>query len=192
MGDTITAPTTTISVHQWDVEDLEHLPEGYRYEILEGVLYMSPMPELQHGAVIANLLDLLSPWVRSRKLGRFFPPQTGVYYNKKNYIDPDLLFLRASEYKHWPKRATRGTLAIEVLSPSNLRAPREDREQLFSRVQVEELWYVDTNQRTLDIRQQAEAGYRTVATFQGEDMVRSAVLPGLEFPLTALWEDLDA
>lgn len=182
---------TMISDREWHVEDLERLPEGCRYEILEGVLYMSPMPDLRHGGIITNLLDLLSPWVRSRKLGRFFPPQTGVYLNEKNYLDPDLLFLRVSEYERWPRRATRGTLAIEVLSPSNLHASREDREHLFRQVQVEEIWYVDPQGRTLEVRRSAGSGYETEVRFQGEDTVHSAVLPGLEFPPAAVWEDLD-
>ena len=33
-------------------------------------------------------------------------------------------------------------------------------------------------------------GYETSSLFSGEDSVASAQFPGLEFPLSALWEDL--
>jgi Uma2 family endonuclease len=81
-------------------------------------------------------------------------------------------------------------LAIEVCCPSELCAPREAREPVFARVGVEELWYVDEPSRTLEVRRRTDGGYATVRVFQGDALVSSRVLPGLEFPLPAAWEDL--
>lgn len=190
MPDTIIAATTVISDKRWAVSDLEQMPRGYHYEILEGVLYQAAMPGWPHAIIVSNLLELLGPWVRSRRLGRVLPPQTGLYWNETNYIDPDLVNLRPEQLPAPGAYPRSAALAVEVLSPSNLRASREEREVLLQHTVVEEVWYVDYNTRSLEIRRLEVGGYKTAATFQGEAMVRSQQFPGLEFPLTALWEDI--
>ncbi|MFN3648797.1 MAG: Uma2 family endonuclease [Armatimonadota bacterium] len=193
MAQAVLQRTTTVSDHVWRAEELDGLPAGYRYELVEGVVYMAPMPAWPHGAVAQNLADLLSPWVRARKLGRILSAQTGIYYGAHNYLDPDLLYLRPEQVPtHRGERVTQATLAVEVLSPSNLRASREDREALFHRAGLEELWYVDYDARTLEVRRRTEAGFTTVRTFRGDEQVTSESFPGLELPLAEVWADLEA
>ena len=193
MAGTVTAPTTIVSNREWRVEDLRWQPEGYRYELVEGVLYVAAMPGWPHGLIVNNLSDILSPWVRSRGLGRVMTAQFGLYLNEINYLDPDLLFLRTHQLPGGEgEHAVAAALAVEVISPGNLRAPRDVREALFARAMVPELWYVDPMQRAVEVRRQTKKGYSTVALFTGGDIIQSVELPGLEFPLTALWEDLDA
>ncbi len=191
MAGTVFAPTTTISDRIWSVEDLDRLPQGFRYEIVDGVLYMGAPPVWPHSGVIANLSDLLSPWVRTRRLGRILHPQTGLHVGERDYVDPDLLYLRPDQLPVTGQLPRTAALAVEVLSPSSRRAAREDREALLRRAGVEELWYVDTAARTLEVRRPEGDGYRTACLFQGEETVTTGLLPGLEFPLSALWEDLD-
>lgn len=186
----ITTPTTTVSDRVWRVSDLKLMPPGYRYEILDGVLYMVAMPAWPHALVVDNLKDIVGPWVRKRKLGRLLGAQTGVYRSEVNYVDPDLVFLRPDQYPPAGQRPTSAALGIEVLSPSNLRTPRDQREDLLRQARVEEVWYVDFEARTLEVRRIGDSGYETAAHFRGADTVRSGRLPGLAFPLAALWEDM--
>lgn len=191
MTGAVLTPTTVVSDHVWTVDDLELMPRGYRYEILEGVLYMAAMPGWPHGAIAQNLADILSPWVRTHQLGRVLGAQNRVYYGGRNYVDPDLIYLRPDQLpKRVGARPTTAALAVEILSPSNLRAPREGRERLFHRAGVEELWYVDYDARSLEVRRRTADGYETVGVFRDGETVSSAVLPGLSFPLEALWDDL--
>lgn len=88
-------------------------------------------------------------------------------------------------------RTMAAALAVEVLSPSNLRAPREEREERFQRAGVEELWYVDLRARTLEVRRLGASGYATTMVFAGDDRVTSGLFPGLEIPMGALWEDVE-
>jgi Uma2 family endonuclease len=190
MAGTVLAPTTIVSDKSWTVADIEQMPRGYRYEILDGVLYMAAMPKWPHPGLVENLQRILIPWVHAQGVGRLLSAQTGIYLNDRNYVDPDLIFLRTSQFPDVGGYLSTAALAIEVLSPSNFRAPREEREAFFVRAGVEELWYVDYGPRTLEVRRLAGAGYETERLFQGDDPVSSAQLPGLEFSLTALWEDL--
>jgi Uma2 family endonuclease len=187
----VVAPTTVVSNRTWAVADLEQMPPGYRYEILEGVLYMAALPVWPHPGIIENLQAILLPWVRSRNLGRVLPPQSGIDLTERNYLDPDLIYLRPTQVPSMGQRPATAALAVEVLSPSNLRAPRESREVLFRQAGVEEIWYVDYEARSLEVRRLGSEGYETTSVFTGGETVTSAQFPGLEFLLTAVWEGLE-
>jgi Uma2 family endonuclease len=192
MAETVVAHTTAVSEHRWTLGDLDGLPAGYKCEIIDGVLYMAAPRPWPHAAVVANLGHALSPWVRTSRLGRILYARTGVHRDERNCLDPDLLFLRTHQIPLMGGRPTSAAIAVEVLSPSNLRAPREDRESLFRLSNVSEVWYVDYETRSLEIRRLEAGEYRMTAVFRNADTVTSVELPGLEFPLTAAWEDLGA
>lgn len=179
--------TTTVSDELWTVYDLEQMPPGRRYELLEGVLYMVAMPSWPHPLVAKNLYNLLDDWVRAEKCGYVFSAQTGLYLNELNYLDPDLVYLRPHQVpRREGERVQSATLAAEVISPSNLRAPREEKEARFRQIGVEEIWYVHQRPRRLEVRRLAETGYEDHVTFEGSMIVSSEISPGLEFTLAAV------
>lgn len=55
----VVTATTTVSDQLWTVYDLEQMPSGRRYELLDGVLYMVAMPAWPHPLVAKNLYNLL-------------------------------------------------------------------------------------------------------------------------------------
>jgi Uma2 family endonuclease len=189
MSEAVSASTTFFSDRRWSIRDLERLPEGYRYEIIEGVLYMAAMPAWAHALVLENLQAVLLPWVRAHRLGHLLSAQTGIHLNEVNYVDPDLIFIRPDQVPQSGEQKIRqATLVVEVLSPSNVRAPRAEREGLFARLTVEEIWYVDHKARVLEVRRHVGGGYETLTTFMDADEVTSAIFPGLAFTLPVLWE----
>jgi len=185
----VVATTTTVSDQLWTVADLEPLPSGRRYELLDGVLYMVAMPAWPHPAIVDNLHALLRDWVRQHGLGRVLAAQSGLYLNELNYLDPDIVYLRPEQVpSRRGQRIKAATLAIEVLSPSNFRAPREEREIRFGQLGVEELWYVSYQTRILEIRRLQGQVYETASLHRGEEVFSPALFPGLEVPLTEVWE----
>jgi Uma2 family endonuclease len=185
----VTQLTTFVSDREWRVQDLRQMPDGYRYEILNGVLYMAAMPFWPHPLVIENLQRTLGNWIWQHGLGHLFSPQTGIYYSETQYVDPDLLFVRpeqtpSEEEEGWLRQAT---LVIEVVSGSNTRAPREEREALFHRVNVEEIWYADPKQKSVEICARTDEGFATVSLFRGDDIVTSRLCPGFSVPAAELW-----
>jgi Uma2 family endonuclease len=191
MTQAVIVPTTTVSDRTWTVSDLERLSPSLRGEIIEGVLYMTATPFQPHPTVVDNLYGILRHWVRSNRAGRVYTAQAGLYWNEINYLDPDLIYVRPSQIPRRGQRFTEAALAVEVLSPSNLRAPQEQREERFLRLKVEEIWYVDHEARTLEVRRAGTNGYSTVALFRDAAEVTTNVFPGLAFPLPAVWEDID-
>jgi len=54
----------------WTVSMLDALPEdGQRYEIIDGVLHVTPAPRPRHQAVVARLAALLVPYVDRTSAG---------------------------------------------------------------------------------------------------------------------------
>lgn len=190
MAGTVLAQTTVVSSRTWTVSEVERWPDSFRFEIIDGVLYMTALPRFPHGIIAANLHDILGPWIRRHKLGRVLAAQTGVYLDETHYLDPDLVYLRPDQIPRVGALATTATLAIEVLSPSNTKAPRQDREALFARVGIEEIWYVDYPTRSLEVRRSSAGRYETAAVLHDGDSVTSPLFPGLEFPLTELWDGI--
>lgn len=191
MSRSVVAPTTAVTDKIWTVAEMERMLPGYRYEILEGVLYMAAAtPFWPHPDAVSNLHLILGSWVKTHRLGKVLPPQTGVYLNETNYVDPDLVYVPQSRVpRRSGVRVTSAALAVEVVSPSNLRAPREEREKLLRQVGVEEVWYVRFDTRSLEVCRLAGEAYVPVTTFHEGDTVKSEMFPGLEFPLEAVWED---
>jgi Uma2 family endonuclease len=75
----------------WTYEDLLALPEdGRRYEIIEGELYELPAPSLDHAMILANLVLLLGPLVRSLG-GTFFFAPLDVFFQGADPVQPDIL-----------------------------------------------------------------------------------------------------
>lgn len=112
------------------------MPCGYRYEILEGVLYMAAPAPWPLPGIAANVHDLLGTWVQAHRTGARVLARTGLFLDEINYLDPDLVCLHRSQIPRYGERTSAATLSVDVLLPSNVRAPREQREAVFLRTSV--------------------------------------------------------
>jgi len=100
-------------------DDLADLPEdGHRYELIDGVLIVSPSPVPRHQRAVGNLHLLLRAGCPD-DLEVFVAP-IDVVLAADTVLIPDLIVARRSELseKNLP---TAPVLAIEVLSPSTRR-----------------------------------------------------------------------
>ena len=104
---------------EWTVDDLEHLPDdGLQYELLDGILLVTPAPVPAHQAVAGEL------YVRLRAA---CPPHLKVFFapldwqpDRRTSLQPDLLVIPRDDIGL--KNLTRPlALAVEVLSPSTWR-----------------------------------------------------------------------
>ena len=102
--------------HEWTVSDLAHTPDdGLRYELVDGVLLVSPAPSNRHQIVVGELFALLRsacpPHVRVMLAPTDYQP------TRRRSLQPDLLVARRSDVGDDPIGAPL-VLAVEVLSPS--------------------------------------------------------------------------
>jgi len=128
---------------EWTVVDLEGLPEdGLRYELLDGLLLLSPAPVLLHQRMSRRLLLLLEATC---------PPSMEIFFapldwqpDPRTSLQPDLLVVRNEDAGTGAKNVTAPlVLAVEVLSPSTKRKDLLLKRSKYQDGGVGSFWVVD-------------------------------------------------
>lgn len=145
MGMALTAPRYT-------VDDLEQFPDdGNRYELLDGVLLVTPAPRLAHQGVASRLAFILSQALQAPGIANVVTPGAVVSL-PLTQLQPDVLvfparFPLSSTWadvdEHW--------LAVEVLSRSSRVYDREFKRDAYLAMGVGEVWLVDIARREIEV-----------------------------------------
>ncbi len=131
-------------VPTYTIEDLDHFPDdGNRYELLDGVLLVTPAPIPGHQLVIAGLFHELSNYLKPSGLAHIVTPGA-VETGAKTHLEPDLLVFPTSEPSglKWGS-IRRWWLAVEVFSHSSRTYDREYKRDAYLALGVDEVWLVD-------------------------------------------------
>ena len=134
------------STGSWTVAMLDALPEdGQRYEIIDGVLYVTPAPRVRHQHVVTMLAVALAPYVTRVCRAVLLVAPTDVRKGERTSVQPDVLAVRLDETGRvsQPVQPSDLLLAIEVLSDRTARIDRRDKRWLYQREGVAEYWIVD-------------------------------------------------
>src|SRR5207248_5887447 len=79
---------------QWTYEDYAAIPEdGHRYEVIKGVLYMSPAPNLKHQQIIVNLVSYLQYFIGIPGRGEVYVSPVDVELSSRNVVQPDVVVI---------------------------------------------------------------------------------------------------
>jgi Uma2 family endonuclease len=143
MGMPLPLPTYT-------TDDLRAFPEdGQRYELLEGMLLVTPMPGSAHQVVLSRLLVELGRFLSAGE--RAFVVSPGeIEIAPKTLLEPDLLVFPALYPPGTPWREMGGWwLVVEVFSPSSRVYDRDFKRDAYLALGVEEVWLVDLDERAV-------------------------------------------
>src|SRR5690606_27422899 len=79
---------------EWTYEDYRQLPDdGYRYEIIEGELYMTPAPNIGHQRSSRNLEYALWHVVKKNTLGEVLDAPCDLILPGGTPVQPDIMFI---------------------------------------------------------------------------------------------------
>src|SRR5882757_543667 len=93
------AATAPIRSKIWTDEELEALPkDGYKYELLDGELIMSPA-HARHGEICMRLGSLLFNFVDRKELGKVYDSSTGFRLAPEVLLSPDVSFVNKARLK---------------------------------------------------------------------------------------------
>src|SRR5512143_4008926 len=96
-------------VPRYTIRDLESFPDdGSRYELLDGVLLVTPAPAPIHQLVVSRVYRALVQYVHPASLAHFFSPGV-VELEPKVHLEPDILVVPAGEPRAGIRRGTRWT-----------------------------------------------------------------------------------
>ncbi|MEO7521609.1 MAG: Uma2 family endonuclease [Gemmatimonas sp.] len=141
-----------IAVPRYTTEDLEQFPDdGNRYELLDGVLLVTPAARRMHQVVAGRLHVRLALAVEEVGLAQIVSPGVVVQV-PRTQLQPDILVqpARFALEKDW-SRVTDHWLAIEVLSRSSRVYDREIKRGAYFALGVREVWLVDIPDKSVEI-----------------------------------------
>ena len=173
-------------------KDYVSLPEdGLRYEILDGLLTVTPSPRTKHQLVSANLEFALMTWVRAKKLGRVWHAPLDLILADTTIVVPDIVYVSKGRSAIVSERGLEAApdLVIEILSRSTTQRDRGIKMHLYARHGVPRFWIVDASRHTLEIYALRDNEYERLAKYREADIVRTDVPAGFEVPLRELWSD---
>lgn len=159
----------------WTVDDLDGLPDdGYRYELLDGGLLVSPPPELAHQYIATRLVQVLNASL-PRELTAVVAP--GVYFDERNYRIPDVVVFGRSVLQRARPRLGLGdvVLAVELTSPGSTRMDRVLKPAEYAAAGIEHFWRLELSGPVLVTHVLAGHVYREAARFEDEVVVDEPV-----------------
>lgn len=168
---------------KWTYEDWLKLPDdGWQYEVIDGELFMTPAPTIQHQRASRNLGWATITFVRKRDLGEVFFAPIDVYLpGQETPVQPDIVFVRREREEIIRERGIEGVpdLIVEVLSPASWWKDRKVKYPLYERAGVPELWIVDP-EGTVEVYVLRGEVYALLGRWEKGETARSGVLDGFE------------
>ncbi len=137
---------------EWTVEAMWRLPEdGNRYEVIDGVLHVTPSPGLPHQDAAGSLYHRLRTFLESQSVGWVYIAPSDVVFTPHRGVQPDLYVapLVAGRRPQRLDEVTRLLLAVEVLSPSTAEYDRGEKRRLYQE-HADEYWSVDLETRHIE------------------------------------------
>ncbi len=129
----------------WNYARWSQLPDdGNRYEVIDGVLYVTASPAFFHQWIIRQIVRVLFDQIDDRGIGITTWAPIAVLMPGCDPVQPDILAVRQEDLGIIHDRRIRGVpaLIVEVLSPSN---PAQDlvvKRGAYARAGLPEYWIV--------------------------------------------------
>lgn len=181
-----TAPTS----RHYTAEDLETMPDGDRYEIIEGELQERIMSSLS-SRIASTLAVLLGIWSRSGHPGHLMGSDGGYRifpWAPSDVRMPDVSFIGAHRVAKFPARGWLDIppdLAVEVVSPTDSASTVQLKAHDYIRAGVPLVWVVFPESRTVEVRRTGSSTIQVLG--EGDVLSGDDVLPGFSVAVTELF-----
>jgi len=139
-----------VAAPRYTIADLDRFPDdGNRYELLGGVLLVTPVAGAPHQFVLGDLTMALATYLAPVGLATITTPGV-LQRGKDTQLEPDLLVIPA-RFRHstsW-RQVAGWWLAVEVSGPASRIYDRDFKTAAYLRLGVQEVWRVDLRERTI-------------------------------------------
>lgn len=171
----------------WTYADYAALPDdGRRYEIIDGVLYMTPAPGFLHQVTVTRIGAFLSIHIEFAGHGTVLVAPFDVELpGHSNLVQPDVLVILKAHMRIIAASRAIGApdLVVEVASPRTAGYDRRDKQDAYARAGVPEYWIADPIARTVELLVLDGGEYHSLGVFQGQARLPSRIVPELPVPV---------
>lgn len=158
--------------------------DGFRYELIDGVVVMSPSPKPDHQDVIAEIEFQMRLFLKDQPIGRLYE-DIDVQFDEQTVYAPDLVFIARNRMARRPNRiAVVPDLIVEVLSPASERRDATTKRMDYARFGVREYWMIDPRRRSMTFLRLESRGY--VKARASRTRYASSAMDGFVLDLTAV------
>jgi len=168
--------------------DLQVTPDdGRRYELVRGMLLVTPSPRPRHQRISRKLMLVLEDYFGRGERGEVFYAPTDVILTDEDVFVPDLLVV--GDPTDVTDRAIEAPplLVVEILSPSTRRQDRGIKAERYAELGVRHYWIVDPDHERVECFRLEDGSYRLMASAAGAVSLAHPDWNGLVLDLGALW-----
>jgi Uma2 family endonuclease len=155
---------------EWTVDDLARMPDdGFRYELFDGVLVVSPSPFMPHqraARALFRLLDQACP----AELEVFFAP-FDYQPTRKRSFQPDLLVVRRTDLREEEALTLPPVLTVEILSKGSRSLDRVFKREMYATSSVDNYWTFDPRKLDFVALERHGTRYAEVARATGDERI---------------------
>lgn len=177
----------------WTYADWERLPDdGCRYEIIEGVLYVSTAPKSIHQWLTGRLYRYIALPAETRGIALCFFAPFGVIMPGAAPVQPDFTIITRQRASILTEKGARGVpdAIIEILSPHNRAFDEIIKRDAYAAAGVPEYGILDPDAPSFRVFSLRDGVYDDAALLGMDDPVAFACLPGISFTLRDVFADL--
>ena len=170
----------------WTYDDYAAIPDdGKHYEVVDGILYMSPALNVAHQSSAGRFTALLMLHVEFPKLGRVLPTPIDVELAPGTVVQPDVVVILNANLGIITFSRIIGIpdLVVEVASPSTAGYDRRTKQDAYASAGVREYWIADALAQTVEPLVLEGSAYRSLGVYQGQATLPSRVVAGLTVPV---------
>jgi Uma2 family endonuclease len=167
---------------RWTYADYARLPDdGHRYEIIDGVLYMPPAPNILHQRTVGRVHHHLLAVVELAGRGIVVPAPADVLLPGGQTVQPDVLVVLRANRSILTERNVEGApdLVVEVSSPGTAGYDRTTKQAAYAGGGVPEYWIVDPYAETVEVLVLTDGVYASAGVYREQATLPSRVLPDL-------------
>ncbi|MFV0443776.1 MAG: Uma2 family endonuclease [Planctomycetaceae bacterium] len=182
---------STATATQYTPEDLLTMPDGNRYELVDGQLLEKPMGA-KSDWVGMQLIAQLIGFVRGSRSGEIFGPETGYRCfreDSRKVRKPDGTFVASSRMPH--DRIPDGhitvppDLAFEVISPNDTYYEVEAKVHEYLDAGVRLVWVLNPDLRTIRVYEGTTGALSELSV--SDELTGGDILPGFRCPVSELF-----
>lgn len=175
--------TTWGRQREWTEEEyleLDRNSEPRLMELNDGVLEFLPMPDMLHQDIVKFIFALLDAFVTDARIGRAYFAPLPVKLWKKQFREPDIVYLASHRIKDKRQAPLGADLAMEVVSPGAGARKRDlkEKRRVYAKAKIPEYWIIDPKEKTITVLALSGKSYKVHGVFKSGEAATSKLLKG--------------